>query len=179
MRFVVFMCLLREPSIMSAVSDVGWGFFGFGVFVLILRILVLLFHGCDRILTLQKFEVNFLTFSWSEVWVGMGLALLITSSNIVDNPCPNNCARVDFNEANLVTIRVFGSLFIIIASAFYAYRLIMFCYGTLRIADSDCIFISLASLDYLLISISICLLGVDGSLGSCPSSCPPSTPRPG
>ena len=164
---MVFMCGLNQPMQMSAASDVGWGFFAFGLVFLLCRIVYLVRSGH---MFLDEVEV-FPVVAWCVVWLGMGMAILITNSAILDNPCPGKCHRIDLHDGNIAANKAFGGIFI-------ALGIIFLCCCTFDMPPTNWNLLLLASWDYLLLLIGICLVAVAGSLGSCPASCPLSTPAP-
>ena len=148
---------------MSVASDVGWAFFAFGVLFLLFRVFILI--RARRWLWWSEVP-DFPLVMWGVVFAGMGMAILITNSVILDNPCPKGCKRIDLYDTNIVANRVFGGIFIALAIIFLCccdpevtYRLI------------DFQIIVLASWDYLFLFMGICLVAVDRSLGYCPASC--------
>lgn len=149
---------------MSVASDVGWTFFAFGLALLLFRVILLV--RARRWLYWSDVP-NFPVVLWFFVFSGMGMAILITSAVILDNPCPKNCKRIDLHDSNIVANYVFGGIFIALA--------VIFCFScdpeqTYHTINYNIII--LASWDYLFLFPGICLVAVDHSLGSCPASCP-------
>jgi hypothetical protein len=162
------MCATGAPWCMSVASNWGWGFFAVGMFLLLIRIILLCAYGFKVTLS----EINgFLILYWSFVLLCLGLSILITMSVILDNPCPNRCPRVDLKESNVVACKVFGGILIVMGAVF-------FCCCTEVYNEEGYYLVVLTSFDYWFVLMSICILSVDGSLGSCPAVCPRSTPAP-